>query len=148
MRPGEIGTFELTVPDPPTELESEQSYVLALGSRGWFADGQISFEVENAGLEWAGTRVLDEGDDGSAQLAVKKKNTVVVKFINRGTKEWRRGKVLLSLVGTQEGEPSLKDTTQKKEDGQRSFQEKIVAPGEIATFKVAVTPTGAGPVFL
>ncbi|MEK7619074.1 MAG: O-antigen ligase family protein, partial [Patescibacteria group bacterium] len=61
VRPGEIGTFELTVPDPPPELESEQSYVLTLGNRGWFADGQISFEVENAGLEWAGTRVLDEG---------------------------------------------------------------------------------------
>lgn len=145
VRPGEIGTFRLAVSDPPSELESERSYVMTLGERGWFGSSEISFEIENTGLPYAATEVLEEGDDGSLALARSEKNQITRRFVNRGTSEWKRGDVVLR-IGGQEGDTTLlKDRTWKKSDGQFNFKEKSVKPGEMATFQFQATPAALGP---
>lgn len=144
VRPGEIGTFRLTVADPPNELESERSYVMTLGERGWFGSSEISFEIENTGLPFAATQVLEDGDDGSLALARSEKNQITRRFINRGTLEWKRGDVVLRIGGEDNDTALLKDRTWKKSDGQFTFKEKSVKPGEGATFPFQATPSALG----
>lgn len=127
VRPGEIGTFRLTLRDAPDELVSEKSFVLTLGSRGWFGSaGKVTIQIENTGLEWAALR---KDEVNGTLFAYKEKTQTLFVFENKGTKEWKKGDVVLAITDTQ-GKPSQFT----KADAQIPFEEKTVKPGEKATF--------------
>lgn len=141
VAPRHIGTFVFKLADPPDELISRQVFTLALGQKGWIPSSDASVEVVNTGMEWAALRT--EGDLAPI-ITDEPGRRVTIHFTNKGTRTWKRGEVVLSVQGKEGGTPELKDRTWKKKDGQFTFEEKEVLPGEQATFTFLVSAPRIG----
>jgi len=129
--PGQVGTFKLKLKQQSDEYISKQKFVLAVGSKGWVPTGETSVDVVNTGLDYAGVLVKEKE---VYDLLDDIQTSITLHFVNKGTKEWKKGEVLLKLAGNDGGDSELSDTTWKKKDGSFSFVEKAVKPGEAATF--------------
>lgn len=143
VRPGEIGTFSLTIKDPPKHVIEERRYVLALGKRGIVPLSEIAIEVINIGLPFAAT-IEKEGieqniDDSETQ-------EFIVRYKNRGTQIWKKGDIALSLMVTDDASADLSNNTWKHKRGRVSFLEKEVLQGGIATFPIRITPRRIGSI--
>jgi hypothetical protein len=129
VAPGEVGTFRVRMQPDQKELIHREQIVLAASEKGWMAGSESEVTIMNAGLEYAALLSTP-----SMRIFDSTKSPLTVVFENQGTKEWTRGDVLLSIRNEREVKSSLKHSSWKQNDGRFSFQEKIVKPGERATF--------------
>lgn len=141
VAPRRAGTFSFNLADPPDELISHQSFTLALGQQGWIPLSDASVEVINTGLEWAALRT--EGDP-TPTVTDEPGRKITIHFINKGTKIWKRGEVLLAVQGVNGAASNLKDRSWKKKDGRFAFEEKEVGVGDQATFSFLATASHIG----
>lgn len=141
VAPRHIGTFRFRLTDPSDELISRQSFILALGEKGWIPSSDASVEVINTGLEWAAMRT--EGDPAPV-ITDESGRKITIHFTNKGTRAWKRGEVALAVQRADGTVSELKDRSWKKTDGQFLFEEKEIAPGDQATFSFLVTAPHLG----
>ena len=130
VSPGQIGTFVFRIADAPSEYHSTQKFVLAVGESGWLTGSDVVIPVTNTALEYASSAI----GDFHVTIPDTERTTRAVQFTNRGTKTWTQGEVTLSIVGVDGGEYTTKDASWKSKEGKFVFDEKAVAPGEVATF--------------
>ncbi len=143
VHPGEIGTFMLSIKDPPKNLIEERHYVLAFGKRGWLPAQEIALEVINTGLPLAATIIKE---DAVQDVFDEETQTLTLQFKNRGMATWKKGEVTLSLMATDDESMNLKNSTWKDKRGRVSFLEDEVAQGGIATFHVSISPRRIGDI--
>ncbi len=141
--PGEIGTFILTVKDPPKDFIEERRYVFALGNRGWLSAQEIVLEVVNTGLPLAATTVKE---DTQQSVLDEEQQTLVMRFQNRGMEKWKKDDITLSLMATDDAGMSLASDSWKHKRGRFSFLEDEVAQGGVATFHIPITPRRIGDI--
>lgn len=130
VSPGQIGTFVFRIADAPSEYHSMQKFVLAVGESGWLAGSDVAIPVTNTALEYAGQGI----GDFHITIPDSEHTRASIQFINRGTKTWARGDIVLHMTGVDGGEYAVKDPSWKSKEGKFVFNEKSVAPGEMATF--------------
>lgn len=131
VRPGEIGTFHISIEEIPQELITKKKFVLALGTRGWLPSGESEIMVMNTGLEWAATLLPENKEQSIRDFEGVKRS---IQFQNRGTKTWKQGEVTLFFYNENKKPASL--VTKEKEA--LTFTEKEIKPGESATFEVGL----------
>lgn len=142
VKPGEIGTFTVSVKDPPEDFIEKRKYVLALGSRGWIPRTDLELNVVNTGLPLASTLVYE--DSKQEALFDEDKQILTLRFQNRGTTEWKKGEITLALLSTDDPTMSLREKSWKQERGGFVFTEQVVPPGSNATFSFPITPRRIG----
>lgn len=143
VKPGQIGTFLLTIQDPPTDFIEKREFVLALGSQGWLPSSDFSLEVVNGGLPLAATIV--EGDTAQ-EVTDEGTQKISVRFKNKGTQEWKKGDIRLSLLPVDGEASDISSAAWKHDRGEFSFTEEAVKPGEDATFEFPVKPRKIGAI--
>lgn len=143
VAPGAIGTFILSISDPPEDFIEKREYVLAFGENGWLPLTTVAVEVVNGNLPLAATLVAEdgaqEGREGDAQK-------ISVRFKNRGTETWKKGEVSLSLFPVDGESSNLKSETWDKQRGEFVFAEQEVLPGQYATFSFPIQPRRIGEI--
>ncbi len=126
VRPGEV--LRITIPIEPNYNKKESfNYMLVLGNKGWFADGNTDFTVTRK-FRYEGEYV--SGVDSSLELL--KKHTFTIKYKNTGTSSWTKNDTKLKWI----------DLDNKEHYA--SMNNSIVIPGGTATFVFSDTPKTVG----
>ncbi|MBI4272615.1 N-acetylmuramoyl-L-alanine amidase [Candidatus Uhrbacteria bacterium] len=141
--PGEIGTFLLSIKDPPKDFIEERHYVFALGTRGWVPAQEVVLEVINTGLPLS-TMIVKE--NAWQKVFDEETQMLVLQFKNYGTQNWKKGDVTLSLMATDDASMNLRNEFWKHKRGRVSFLEDEVTPQGIATFHIPITPRRIGDI--
>lgn len=142
VSPGQIGTFIFRITQAPAAYQSTQKFVLAVGEDGWLAGSEASIPITNTGLEYA----AQSADALHATISDTEQSSARIQFMNKGTKTWARGDVVLSIVGVDGNEYGLAGAKWKSKEGDFIFDEKTVGPGKIATFTVPLFGKAVGDV--
>lgn len=126
VRPGEV--LRITIPIEPNYNKTESfNYMLVLGNKGWFADGNTDFTVTRQ-FKYEGQYV--SGID--ANLELLKKHTFTIKYKNIGTSSWTKNDTKLKWIDFENKEHYASMTNSK------------VAPGGVASFVFSDTPKSVG----
>lgn len=141
VQPGQIGTFLLTVADPPHDFIEKREFVLAFGTQGWLPLTELSFDVINSGLAWAASLVEE---DNEREVTDEDLQKISMRFKNRGTQEWKKGDVLLSLLPIDGESSDVSSDAWVRPRGEFSFMEEAVKHGEYATFEFIIKPRKIG----
>lgn len=141
VKPGEIGTFKITLTYPKDKLIDEKKLILAMQDKGWFSGTDVRIAASAIDLSY-------KGEMWSQNLPVaifeKVKGEAVVKFKNTGVKAWYKekgdveigSKVYLKILDKATGgKNKFYDKSWAGELGLIKPEEEEIAPGGIATFK-------------
>ncbi len=139
--PGDIGSFSLTIKDLPQTLISYKKFVMVAGHQGWIPQSDFAVKVINTSLDFAATL---RKETAPLTLVDEMGTPLTFQFRNRGVLPWKREDIRLSLSDADGNPSSLRDTLWKKKTGDFFFKEKIVKPGEYATFSFPVYAKGLG----
>jgi len=130
VAPGEVGRFIFIIKAPSDRLELSETFNLSFGSTS--LDGTaFTIKAEIFGLPYAA--LLDSRTILPATFT-KAAQTATIKFRNRGTETWQKGKVKLNIYDLNDKVSRYYDPSWPNQYGQIEFQENEVKQNELATF--------------
>ncbi|MFH0854413.1 MAG: N-acetylmuramoyl-L-alanine amidase [bacterium] len=141
VKPGEIGTFKISLTYPKDKLIDEKNLILAIQDKGWFSGTDVRIAASAIDLSY-------KGEMWSQNLPVaifeNAKGEALVKFKNIGIKAWYKKKeniktdsvVYLKILDkTTGGKNKFYDKSWTGELGIIKPEEDEILPGNFATFK-------------
>jgi len=142
VKPGEIGTFKITVAYNKDKLVDEKKLVLAMLDKGWFAGTDIVLTASAADLSYKGEL---ESQNLSPAFFENSEGEAIIKFKNTGMKIWyseenddsQKGSlVYLKIIDRADnGKSKIYDQSWNSEFGLIKPEETEVAPGDSVNFK-------------
>lgn len=154
VKPGEIGTFKITLACSKDKLVDKKDLVLAMQDKGWFSGTDVSLTATAIDLSYKGELL---SQNFPVAIFENAKGEAVVKFKNTGTKAWTQhpsnppqvwnlhppnpsqegsSEVYLKILDKATGgKNKFYDKSWNGELGLIKQEETEVAPGNFATFK-------------
>lgn len=141
VKPGEIGTFKITLNYPKEKLVDKKDLVLAMQDKGWFSGADVSLTATAIDLSYKGELL---SQNLPVAIFENAKGEAVVKFKNTGIKAWYKKdggiqtgseaylKILDKATG---GKNKFYDKSWDGELGMIKPEEVEITPGNFATFK-------------
>lgn len=142
VKPGEIGTFKITLNYPKENLIDKKELVLAMQNKGWFSGTDVSLTATAIDLSYKGELL---SQNMPVAIFENAKGSAVVKFKNTGTEPWYKqdkgneigSEVYLKILDKATGgRNKFYDKSWNGELGLIKQEETEVAPGNFATFKL------------
>ncbi|MFC1613128.1 N-acetylmuramoyl-L-alanine amidase, partial [Patescibacteria group bacterium] len=142
VKPGEVGTFKITVAYNKDKLVDEKNLILAMQEKGWFSGTDIVLTAAATDLNYKGEM---ESQNLPPAIFENSKGESIIKFKNTGTKIWyseenddiQKGSlVYLKIIDrASNGKSNIYDPSWKSELGMIKPEESEVKSGDSATFK-------------